>query len=128
MSGHASHSSHGSHGHSQAGVGYELSDASFKKAVWIIPLSLVILAVFSLICYFYTSSGLTREMTLKQTSGAEVDNKKLEAFETKEDQSMHQYQLSKTNKGMAQIPIERAMEMMVKDNGSSTGGAPAKAK
>jgi hypothetical protein len=124
---HSSHEGHGSHG-SHAGheghdsVDHEMSDVNFTKAVWIIPASMAVLAVYAVVCYFYTASVLTHEMIGKQTLGGEVVSQKFTAFETQQAATMHRYQMSKTNKGAIQIPIERAMQMMTQEAGH-TGGA-----
>jgi hypothetical protein len=125
MSGHTSHTSHtSSDAHAAHAHGaHEMSDATFNVAVWIIPGSMLIVAFFALVCYFYTASALTHEMTWKEAHGAEIDAQTLTAFEAKEGASMHRYQMNKTNKGMVQIPIEQAMALMVKDAGVKEAGS-----
>jgi hypothetical protein len=125
-SSHGSDSSHASHG----GAEHEMSDVNFTLAVWIIPASMVVLAVYAVVCYFYTSSVLSREMIGKETRGAEIVDQKFTAYQAQEDASMHRYQMNKTNKGMVQIPIEKAMQMMVQEAGHTTGAnaTPAESK
>ena len=105
MSGHSSHS----------GPGHETTDVTFNQGIWLIPLSMILLITYVLVCLFGATSSLSREMARKQTMGAEAGHEALAAFRAHEDSSMHEYGWMDKDKGMVKIPIEHAMEMMAKE-------------
>src|SRR6266849_10240420 len=96
------------------GGAYETQDFSFNRAIWIIPVSMVSLVIYVGICWFGATAALTHEMARKQAQGAEPMMKPLHQFRAHEDSGMHSYRWKDKDKGMVQIPIERAMEILSK--------------
>ncbi|HAO98973.1 MAG TPA: hypothetical protein DCQ83_02895 [Fibrobacteres bacterium] len=101
-------------GHSSHGGGYE-KDEGFGGVLLMIPVSMFLLFVYVLICWFGATTSLSREMAHKQVMGAEALHQPLQQFRDQEDSSMHAYGMKDSEKGMVRIPIDRAMELMVKD-------------
>ncbi len=56
--------------HSHNGPAHESTDASFKKAMWIIPLSMVFLVAFVALCWFGATKTLKHEINSKQVAGS----------------------------------------------------------
>jgi len=105
MSGHSAHQ----------GPGHETVDVTFNQAIWLIPLSMILLATYVIVCWFGATASLSREMARKQSMGAEAGHMPLTAFRTHEDSSMHEYAWKDKDKGVVKIPIDEAMKMMVKE-------------
>jgi len=103
----------------KSGLPYETQEPDFRIIISIIPISLVVVVIFTFVCYFGAETSLSHEMDLKQTHGAEMASQKLEAFEAQEDSSMHNYGWADKKKGMVRIPVHEAMEMMVQKSGAS---------
>ena len=120
MSGLSSHDSQGSHG----SAGHETVDVTFKYAIWLIPVCMILLVVYVAVCWFGATASLTREMARKQTMGAEAGAAPLKEFRDHEDSSMHQYGMKED--GKVSMPIDHAMEMMAKEAGSSADSMKAK--
>jgi hypothetical protein len=116
MSGHSPH-------HPKGGLPYETQEPNFKIIIAIIPVCVLLVIVYTLVCYFGASTSLSREMVAKQTYGAEMASKKLDAFEAKEDSSMHSYGWMDKKKGMVKIPIDEAMHMMVEKSAPSNASS-----
>lgn len=105
---------------SRGAEGHESGDFTFNCTLWLIPASLILMVVFVVVCWLGATASLTREMELKQTLGAEAVSVPLNAFQAQEDSSLRAYGMK--DGGMAQIPIDRAMKLMVME---STGPNPA---
>ena len=100
--------------------GHESGDFTFNCAIWLIPASMIVMIVLVVVCWLGATAFLTSEMERKQTLGAEAVSVPLKAFQSQEDSSLRAYGLKEG--GMAQIPIDRAMKLMVME---STGPNPA---
>jgi hypothetical protein len=61
-------------GHEDHGGAHEITDASFNKALWVIPLSMVVLVVFVYICWFGATKTLKTEITSKGGPGVAADS------------------------------------------------------
>ena len=116
MSGHSSH----------GGPGHETVDVTFKHTIWLIPVCILVLVAYVAVCWFGATASLTREMTRKQGIGAEAGAETLKAFRAHEDSTMHEYGWKDKDKGVVQMPIDHAMEMMAKEAGSSADSMKAK--
>ena len=106
MSGNSSHHN---------GPGHETVDVTFNRGIWLIPLSMLILATYVVVCWFGATASLSREMALKQSMGAEASHTQLSGLRAHEDSTMHEYGWADKEKGTVKIPIEHAMEMMAKE-------------
>jgi|WetSurMetagenome_2_1015567.scaffolds.fasta_scaffold1072634_2 hypothetical protein len=116
-------------GYASRGVdSHESGDFTFNCTLWLIPAGMILLAVLVVVCWLSATASLTREMERKQTLGAEAVSVPLSAFQAQEDSSLRSYGMK--DGGMAQIPIDRAMKLMVMESigPNPADSAPAKAK
>ena len=99
--------------------GYETSDFNWTKILWTLPISALILVAFTLITLFSFRGAKDRELQRKQSYGANTSQ--LQILHAHENEILSQYKWLDQEKGVARIPIERAMELVVAENASKGG-------
>jgi hypothetical protein len=105
--------------HSENG-GHEMSDFSWTTVLWLLPIAVIVLLVFFGVSIAWFKGAKDRELGEKQ--GAFVTTE-LNLLHAKENETMTQYKLLDKDKGRYQIPVARAMELIVQENQNKPGKA-----
>lgn len=105
--------------HSENG-GHEMSDFSWTTVLWLLPIAVIVLLVFFGVSIAWFKGAKDRELVEKQ--GAFVTTE-LNLLRAKENETMTRYKLLDKDKGRYQIPVARAMELIVKENQNKPGKA-----
>jgi len=104
--------------HPSSNMGHELSDFSWSTVLWLIPLSVMALTVFVLISLYWFRGAKDSEHAAKQGF---IDISELQALRSYEDSVLGQYKWLDKEKGKVRLPIERAMELVVREGQASFG-------
>ncbi|GEM_PF-665795 len=104
--------------HYAPNMGHEMSDFSWTTVLWILPISVVILVGFTLVCMFWFRGFKDSEMAAK---AAEFPTTQLNELRAKENEALSQYKMLDPSKGRIQIPIDRAMELVVQEHQNTPG-------
>ncbi len=96
------------HGHG----GYEKSDFTFVFTAWLIPFSLVLLVAYTLVCLYGYRGALTAEVARKVST--ESQSAEVKAAALKDAEILGSYVWKDQASGKVQVPIDRAMELVVK--------------
>lgn len=102
------------------GGGHELSDFTWTTVMWLVPISVVALIAYVLVCLYWFRGAKDAELAEKQ---AQIDLSQLQILHAKENEVLTSYKWLDKDKGRVQIPIERAMELVVKEH-ENVAGAP----
>jgi hypothetical protein len=105
--------------HSENG-GHEMSDFSWTTVLWLLPIAVIILVVFFGVSIAWFKGAKDRELGDKQAAFVTTELNQLHA---KENETMTRYKLLDKDKGRYQIPVARAMELIVQENQNKTGKA-----
>jgi hypothetical protein len=89
---------------------HEKSDLNYRPMMWVIPISLIILVVFTAVVVFLSAGAASGEMEAKQYQGADAGRGQVTALRAHEDSVLAG--LAKDSTGRAGIPVERAMEIL----------------
>jgi hypothetical protein len=92
-------------------VGHELEDFEGTYAIWAVPFSLLILVIFVAIIVLWAPAAATREMRLKEIEGAEASRQSLLEHRAEQEAFLA---------GSGGIPVERAMDELVRKNASGS--------
>lgn len=115
-------------GDNSHGGGHE-QDVNPRAALWVIPLSAFLLVAYVVTGWFWGTASLSREMAIKQAGGAEPMREGFKAFGAQEDEILSQYKWKDKEKGLVQIPVERAMDLVAQEAAHSAEAAkPASSK
>ena len=106
-------SSHDVSGHGHGG--HETQDFSFKNMLWVIPASIVILIIYTLVCLFGYKGASSSELIEKHSI---VLNEQVKALHASEAEILHNYKWINKSADSVQVPIEKAMDLVVKDYGT----------
>lgn len=85
--------------------GHEREDFQGTYAIWAIPFSMLLLAIFVFIVSLWVPAAATREMRTKEVQGAEQSRRELLEHRAAEQQSF----------ASAAVPIEAAMRRLSSD-------------
>lgn len=105
--------------HSENG-GHEMSDFSWTTVLWLLPIAVIILVVFFGISIAWFKGAKDRELGDKQSVFVTTELNQLHA---KENETLTRYKLIDKDKGRYQIPVARAMELIVQENQNKPGKA-----
>jgi hypothetical protein len=106
--------------HPSENMGHEMSDFTWTTVMWLVPISVVTLIAFVLVSLYWFRGAKDSELSDKQ---AQVDLSQLSLLRAKENEVLTSYKWIDKEKGRVQIPIERAMELVVKEH-ENIPGAP----
>lgn len=114
-------SNHGSaSSHHAPNEGHDLTDFNWTLVLWTLPLGVLILVGFTLVCLFFYRGYLEDETRIKESLFPTTE---LTSLSLADSQVLTQFKLLDTDKGRLQIPIEKAMEKLVDENRNSSGRA-----
>jgi hypothetical protein len=105
--------------HSENG-GHEMSDFSWTTVLWLLPIAVIILVVFFGVSIAWFKGAKDRELGDKQSVFVTTELNQLHA---KENETLTRYKLVDKDKGRYQIPVARAMELIVEENRNKPGKA-----
>jgi hypothetical protein len=101
----SSHShDHGAHG------AHETQDFSFTNMLWVVPLSIVLLLGYVLICLLGYRGAASEEMTRKHSVLADTS---LRAFHAQEAALLSSYAWQDKEAGKVRIPVTQAKELVI---------------
>ncbi len=103
--------------HSENG-GHELSDFSWTTVLWLIPVSVVIMLTFFLVCIYWFRGAKDGEITHKQ---AEYVPTELQAYHAQQDELLNSYKVLDKDKGRYRIPVAHAMELIAQEHQGKPG-------
>jgi hypothetical protein len=98
--------------------GHEMSDFSYTSVMWLIPISVIILITFVLVCLYWFRGAKDHELARKQ---AEFVPAELQAYRAQEDEFLNSYKVLDKDKGRIHIPIARAMELVAQEHQGKPG-------
>lgn len=94
-------------------VGYEKSDVNVKKIV--IP-SVLFMVIISVCLVALDQYFLMSKETMYYNQVLKPESKELKELQQKEHEVLSNYKMVDKEKGIVQVPIERAMELEVSEN------------
>ena len=103
--------------HHSPNMGHEMSDFSWTTVMWLIPISVVILVGFTLVCLYWFRGFKDAEIA----AGSNFPTSELNILRAKENEILSQYKGRDKDKGRIQIPIARAMELVVEEHRNVPG-------
>jgi hypothetical protein len=103
--------------HSENG-GHEMSDFSWTTVLWLLPIAVIVLLVFFGISIAWFKGAKDKELETKQAAFVTTELNQLHA---KENEILAQYKIVDKNTGRFQIPIKRAMALIVQENQNKPG-------
>jgi len=101
-------------GHSSHGPGHS-EDFHFRPVLFLVPISMLLLVLYVVTVGLWSSSALTNEMNKKQAEGAEPMRTQLVSLRLHEDSVLTEYRWKDKENGVVQIPVARAMELMLQE-------------
>jgi hypothetical protein len=104
--------------HYSPNMGHEMSDFSWTTVLWLLPISVCILVTFTLVCMFWFRGFKESESVVKQS---EFPTTELNILHAKENEVLSQYKIVDKDKGRYQIPIAKAMELVVAEHQNVDG-------
>ncbi len=109
--------SNSAHGHG-ASPGFEPTDFNWTLILWSLPIGAFILLAFTYTCLFFFRGYNDDAMALAQ---AKFETTQLNVLHAEENEALTSYKMIDGSKGQVQIPISRAMELVVSEHANSTG-------
>lgn len=103
--------------HSENG-GHEMSDFSWTTVLWLLPIAVIVLLVFFGVSIAWFKGAKDKELDAKQAAFVTTELNQLHA---KEHEILTQYKIVDKATGRFQIPIKRAMELIVQENQDKPG-------
>jgi hypothetical protein len=98
--------------------GHEMSDFTWTTVMWLVPISVVALVAYVLVCLYWFRGAKDSELGVKQSM---VDLSQLEVLHAKENEILNGYKWVDKDKGRVQIPVALAMELLVKEHENVAG-------
>lgn len=98
--------------HPSSNMGHEMSDFSWTTVLWLLPISVIALIAFTLVCLFWFRGAKTGHIYEKE---AMFSTDELKIHRAKEAEYLGQYKVLDKDKGLVRIPIARAMELVVQE-------------
>lgn len=98
--------------HPSSNMGHEMSDFSWTTVLWLLPISVIALIAFTLVCLFWFRGAKTEHINVKE---AQFSTDELKIHRAKEAEYLGQYKVLDKDKGLVRIPIARAMELVVQE-------------
>ncbi len=98
--------------------GHEMSDFSFTSVMWLIPLSVIVLVGFILLCLYWFRGAKDNEIVTKQGQYVPTE---LQAYHTQEDEILNSFKVLDKDKGRVRIPVARAMELIAQEHQGKPG-------
>jgi hypothetical protein len=95
-----------------------MSDFTWTTVMWLVPISVVALVAYVLVCLYWFRGAKDSELGVKQ---AMVDLSQLEVLHAKENEILNGYKWVDQDKGRVQIPVALAMELVVKEHENTAG-------
>lgn len=99
--------------HSPGNAGYDKSDFNWTAILWTLPVSVILLVAYTLVCLFWFRGAKTTHITFKET---QFSTEELRLHRTQEAEILGGYKLLDKEKGRVRIPIQRAMELVVAES------------
>lgn len=103
--------------HTSPHVEHELSDFSWTRILWFLPISVLILVGFTLVC-LYSFRGYKDETIV---ASSDFQTTELNVLHAKENEVLSQYKFLDKDKGRIRIPIARAMALAVEEHQNLSG-------
>src|SRR5262245_9691582 len=105
--------------HPAENMGHEMSDFSWTTVLWLLPLSVITLIAFTFVSIYWFKRATDRELAETQQAAGYLQQ--LQLLHAHENQELSQYKWLDQSAGKVQIPIERAMELVVKEKEGQGG-------
>ena len=111
---------------SSHGPGHETQDFTFKIGIWAIPASMSVLVAYVLVVWFWSTASLSGEMRRKEMLGSAPGREPLLLFRAQEDSVLNGFGWKDKEAGVANIPISRAMDLILSEVGRDTSAKASK--
>jgi hypothetical protein len=108
----------GASSHHAPNEGHDLSDFNWTLVLWTLPLGVLVLVGFTVVCLFFYRGYLEDETRVKQSLFPTTE---LTALRLADSEVLSQFKVLDTDKGRIQIPIKQAMEKIVEEHRNSSG-------
>lgn len=99
--------------HPSGNMGHEMSDFSWTTVLWLLPFSVLLLILFTLVCLYWFRGAKTGHINEKETR---FSTEELKLHRAKEGEFLNTYKLLDKDAGRVRIPIARAMELVVQES------------
>jgi hypothetical protein len=99
--------------HPSGNMGHEMSDFSWTTVLWLLPISVIALAAFTLVCLYWFRGAKDTHMVRKE---AMFSTAELSLHRAKEAEFLNEYKYLDKQAGRVRIPIQRAMDLVVRES------------
>lgn len=99
--------------HPSSNMGHEMSDFSWTTVMWLLPISVIALVAFTLVCLYWFRGAKDSHMVRKE---AMFSTAELSLHRAKEAEFLNEYKYLDKQAGRVRIPIQRAMELVVQES------------
>ena len=99
--------------HPSSNMGHEMSDFSWTTVMWLLPISVIALVAFTLVCLYWFRGAKDSHMVRKE---AMFSTAELSLHRAKESEYLNEYKYLDKQAGRVRIPIRRAMELVVRES------------
>jgi hypothetical protein len=99
--------------HPSTNMGHEMSDFSWTTVLWLLPISVIALVAFTLVCLYWFRGAKDTHVVRKE---AMFSTAELGLHRAKESEFLNQYKYLDKQAGRVRIPIQRAMELVVQES------------
>lgn len=99
--------------HPSSNMGHEMSDFSWTTVLWLLPISVLLLVAFTLVCLFWFRGAKTTQVI---DASIQFSTDELKSHRAKEAEFLDGYKYLDKDAGRVRIPISRAMELVVQEN------------
>lgn len=99
--------------HPSSNMGHEMSDFSWTTVLWLLPIAVVLLVVFTVVSLLWFRGIKTDQVNRLESK---FSTEELKLHRLKEAEVLDGYKVLDKEKGRVRIPIARAMELVVQES------------
>lgn len=99
--------------HPSPNMGHEMSDFSWTSVLWLLPISVILLVAFTLVCLFWFRGAKTTHVLAAEV---QFSTDELKMHRAKEAEFLNEYKYLDKDAGRVRIPIARAMELVAQES------------
>lgn len=99
--------------HPSSNMGHEASDFSWTTVLWLLPISVIVLVLFTFVSLYWFRGAKTGHVNLKETQFSTAE---LKLHRAQESEILNSYKVLDKEAGRVRIPIARAMELVVQES------------
>lgn len=104
--------------HHTTSAGFEETDFNWRLVLLTLPFSVLILVGFTFVCILGFRGYREEAVSVK---AAQFETAELNILRAKENETLSQYKILDHEKSLVQIPVQRAMELLVNEHANTPG-------